>query len=513
MFDICIIGGGVAGLMLAHSLPSSMSIAILTKEDPFTSNTALAQGGIAASLAPYDSPSTHAVDTILATANHAHPEPVDILVQEGKVLLEKLMSQGLPFDTLLSGAPDLGQEAAHTQRRILHAGGDQTGKMLMQYLLKQTQEKVTRLPFHTVLQLKLHDGRCTGVIVSDKHGRRRTINAQQIVLATGGIGQLYSQTSNSAVATGDGLSLAYHAGAVLEDLEFVQFHPTIFTLNGNSCGLISEAVRGEGALLVNQDGKRVMKDVHPLLELAPRDIVARVIEWHWQKNDPVFLDARHIFRFDHKFPSIFANCISHGVNPLHDLLPVRPGAHFHMGGVQTNDVGETSVAQLYAIGEVASTGVHGANRLASNSLLEGLVFAHRLAKRIEENVIRASTKHSLQVDSLLLNQSIFTDMPLWMTEQVGIIRTGTGLQGFVNDYPLLPLNLANYTNQEISYIHRYTASSLIATSALLRTESRGGHYRHDYPSATDEWTGKVIEQSIHGVSISTRKIERKETVK
>ncbi len=513
MFDICIVGGGVAGLMLAHSLPSSMSIAILTKEDPLTSNTALAQGGIAASLAPFDSPSTHAVDTMLATANHAHLERVDILVQEGKILVEKLMSQGLPFDMTTSGAPNLGQEAAHTHRRILHAGGDQTGKMLMQYLLKHTQEKVTRLPFHTVLQLQLQEGRCTGVIVGDEHGRRHEIQARHIVLATGGIGQLYSQTSNSSVATGDGLSLAYHAGAVLEDLEFVQFHPTIFTLKGKSCGLISEAVRGEGAFLVNQDGQRVMKDVHPLLELAPRDIVARVIEWHWQKNDPVFLDARHIYRFDQKFPSIFANCLSHGLNPLHELLPVRPGTHFHMGGVKTNDVGETSVSQLYAIGEIASTGVHGANRLASNSLLEGLVFAQRLAKRIQGKVIRQVNKHSIRINSKLLNQHKFTDMQLRMTEQVGIIRTEKGLNAFVNDFPLHPLNLAEYTNQEIPFIHRYTASSLIAKSALLRTESRGGHYRHDYPTSSDEWTGKVIEQSIQGVSIGTRKIERKETVK
>lgn len=513
MFDICIIGGGVAGLMLAHSLPSSMSIAILTKEDPFTSNTALAQGGIAASLAPYDSPSRHAVDTMLATANHAHSERVDILVQEGKMLVEKLMSQGLPFDTTTNGNPNLGQEAAHTQRRILHAGGDQTGKMLMQYLLKHTKEKVTRLPFHAVLQLQVNEGRCTGVIVSDEHGNRHFIQARHVVLATGGIGQLYSQTSNSSVATGDGLSLAYHAGAVLEDLEFVQFHPTIFTLNGKSCGLISEAVRGEGAFLVNQDGERVMKDVHPLLELAPRDIVARVIEWHWQKGDPVYLDARHIYRFDQKFPSIYANCLSHGINPFHELLPVRPGAHFHMGGVKTNDVGDTSVCQLYAIGEVASTGVHGANRLASNSLLEGLVFAHRLAKRLEEKVTHQGYKHSIQVNSKLMNPGHVTDMQLRMTEQVGIIRTSTGLNTFVNDFPLHPLNLTDYTNQEINYIHRYTASSLIAKSALLRTESRGGHYRHDYPSSSDEWTGKVIEQSIHGVSISTRKIESKETVK
>lgn len=512
MFDICIIGGGVAGLMLAHSLPASMSIAILTKENPFTSNTALAQGGIAASLAPYDSPETHAVDTILATADHAHYTRVELLVHEGKVLIERLMAQGLPFDANSHGLPELGQEAAHTQRRILHAGGDQTGKMLMHYLLEQTQEKVTRLPFHTVLQLQIADGQCTGAFVSDSNGHKHLIKARHVVLATGGIGQLYSQTSNSPVATGDGLSLAYHAGAILEDLEFVQFHPTIFTLNGKSCGLISEAVRGEGAFLVNQDGIRVMKDIHPLMELAPRDIVARVIEWHWQKNDPVYLDARHIYRFDKKFPSIYANCMSYGVNPLHELLPVRPGAHFHMGGVQTNDVGETSIPQLYAIGEVASTGVHGANRLASNSLLEGLVFAERLAKRLQENVIRSGIQLDEEVDCSFIQVCPAT-MQLRMTEQVGIIRTGNGLADFIQEFPLSRLNLANYTKEEIQLIHRYTASSLIAKSAFHRTESRGGHYRHDYPTSADSWTGKVIERSFQGVSTRLREIESKETVK
>lgn len=512
MFDICIIGGGVAGLMLAHSLPDSMSIAILTKEDPFTSNTALAQGGIAASLAPYDSPSTHAIDTMFATADHAHHQRVELMVNEGKVLIEKLMSQGLPFDANALGLPELGQEAAHTHRRILHAGGDQTGKMLMNYLLKLTQEKVTRFPFHIVLKLQMEDGRCTGALVSNQQGQQHLINANHIVLATGGIGQLYSQTSNSPIATGDGLSLAYHAGAILEDLEFVQFHPTIFTLNGKSCGLISEAVRGEGAFLVNQDGIRVMKDVHPLLELAPRDIVARVIEWHWQKNDPIYLDARHIHQFEMKFPSIYANCLRHGVNPLHDLMPVRPGAHFHMGGVQTNDVGETSIPQLYAIGEVASTGVHGANRLASNSLLEGLVFAERLAKRLEENVIRSITPFINDIDSSFIQFSTGT-MQLRMTEQVGIIRNGVGLSDFIQEFPLYPRKLEEYSIEVIQQIHRYTTSSLIAHSAFLRTESRGGHYRQDYPAVSEDWTGKIIEQSINGTSINTRKIERKETVK
>ena len=512
MYDVCIIGGGVAGLMLAHSLPSSMRIAILTKNHSNISNTALAQGGIAASLSSYDSPTKHAADTMEATANHAHGERVDILVNEGKRLIEQLMAHGLPFDSTKDGFPELGQEAAHSQRRILHAGGDQTGKMLMQYLLEQTEGKVTRLPFHAVLECIISDGSCTGVIVSDHSGQKHTISATHVVLATGGIGQLFSQTSNSPVATGDGLSLAYHAGAILEDLEFVQFHPTIFTLKGKSCGLISEAVRGESAILVNQDGLRIMEDVHPLAELAPRDIVARAIEWHWQKNDPIYLDARHIHRFEHKFPTIYANCMKHSVNPLHDLLPVRPGAHFHMGGVRTNDTGATSIQNLYAIGEVASTGVHGANRLASNSLLEGLVFASRLAKTLggwdKKNEINQPLETGFQALHLNLE-----DMRRRMTEQVGILREGAGLHAFVTDHPLRTFRLSDYTAQDIKHIHRYTACSLIAKSADLRTESRGGHYRHDYPMSNDDWTGKVIELSIHGITLQTRKIESKETVK
>jgi L-aspartate oxidase len=512
MYDVCIIGGGVAGLMLAHSLPSSMRIAILTKDHSNISNTALAQGGIAASLSSSDSPSNHAVDTMEATANHAHGERVDILVSEGKRLVEQMMTSGLPFDSTKDGFPDLGQEAAHTKRRILHAGGDQTGKMLMQFLLEQTEGKVTRLPFHAVLECVISNGSCTGVIVSDHFGQKQTISATHVVLATGGIGQLYSQTSNSPVATGDGLSLAYHAGAILEDLEFVQFHPTIFTMKGKSCGLISEAVRGEGAFLVNQDGLRIMEDVHPMAELAPRDIVARAIEWHWQKNDPVYLDARHIQRFEHKFPSIYANCLKHGVNPLLDLLPVRPGAHFHMGGVKTNDTGATSIKNLYAIGEVASTGVHGANRLASNSLLEGLVFATRLAKTLigwdktyEQNPLLKTGLQALDLN--------IKDMQLRMTEQVGILREGTGLNAFVADHPLRTFKLSDYTAQDVQLIHRYTACSLIGKSAVLRTESRGGHYRTDFPITNDDWTGKVIELSIDGIALQTREIESKETVK
>ena len=511
MIDICIVGGGAAGLMLAHSLPPSLSVAVLTKEDLSSGNTALAQGGIAASIGPGDHPAYHVADTLSAAANHADPKRVEVLVREGQTLIERLLLQGLPFDANDEGLPMLGQEAAHGTRRIVHAGGDQTGKMLQQYLLSKTENRVKRLPYSAVLELIITEGQCTGVCVEDACGKRSVIHAQHIVLATGGIGQLFSQTSNSAVATGDGLSLAFHAGAVLEDLEFVQFHPTVFTVDGKSCGLISEAVRGEGAWLVDSAGQRIMADVHPLLELAPRDIVARAIEWHWQKKGPVFLDARHLENFKVKFPSIYRNCRNHHINPEKQMIPVRPGAHFHMGGVQTNEWGETTVPRLYAIGEIASTGVHGANRLASNSLLESLVFAKRLADKIQTYGF-SHEKESVELTEPMKKFSLPRDLQLRMTEQVGILRKAEELKQFITDFPLLRFDLQQYSGEQIKEIHRYTASSLIAQAALFRDESRGAHYRIDAPQASEEWTGKTIQLSANGMSIGKRKLQQKETV-
>ncbi|MGM0898593.1 MAG: L-aspartate oxidase [Bacillota bacterium] len=518
MFDVCIIGGGVAGLMLARSLPDSYSIAVVTKEDAGTGNTSLAQGGIAASLSFDDRPESHATDTMLASAGHADAERVEILVHEGLEIMESLLAQGLPFDAEEGGKPALGMEGAHSKRRILHAGGDQTGKMLMRYLMEATSGKITRFAFHQALELIVENGRSTGVLVSDGFGKRSIIHAHHVVLATGGIGQLYSQTSNSSVSTGDGLSLAYHAGAILEDLEFVQFHPTVLTINGQSCGLLSEAVRGEGAFLVDKSGGRIMDGIHPLMELAPRDIVARAIEWHWQKDGPVFLDARHLSDFGQHFPSIYENCRRHGIDPAQELLPVRPGAHFHMGGVKTDSCGATSVQGLYAIGEVASTGVHGANRLASNSLLEGLVFAKRLARYIAQMEIRQSAQpgNFKPVQAKKANpyfEPLHIDgLKNKMTRMAGILRDPEELAAFLEAHPLRPAELRDYPDRLISQIHRSTASSLIATAALLRQESRGGHYRIDLPGPMEEWAGKVIELSKDGAAIRERKIKSKETV-
>lgn len=516
MFDVCILGGGVAGLMLARSLPDHYSIAVITKTDAGTGNTSLAQGGIAASLSFDDRPESHATDTLLASADHADAERVEILATEGSAILKHLMAQGLPFDADEFGLPKLGMEGAHSKRRIVHAGGDQSGKLLMQYLREETSAKITRFVFHQALELMIGNGRCTGVLVSDRSGKRSVIKARHTVLATGGIGQLYRETSNSSVAAGDGLSLAYHAGAVLEDLEFVQFHPTVLTLGGKSCGLISEAVRGEGALLVNKDGKRIMEAIHPLLELAPRDVVARAIERHWQNEGPVYLDARKISNFKERFPSIYENCRNHAIEPTEELLPVRPGAHFHMGGVRTDSYGQTSIPGLYAVGEVACTGVHGANRLASNSLLEGLVFAARLAEWIgrepgrpgintsspQAGKMASSTTYFQGVDENQLKRN--------MTETAGILRAPEALANFLQAYPLKAYALKDYPDHVIAQIHRQTASSLIAVAALLRQESRGGHYRVDAPEPKAEWAGKVIGISKSGTHLSRRKTMIKE---
>ncbi len=504
--------------MLARSLPDTYSIAVVTKEEAEKSNTALAQGGIAACLSAVDRPEFHARDTLLAAADHADAERVDILVQEGATIIGSLLEEGLPFDAAEQGLPALGMEGAHSERRILHAGGDQTGKMLMRFLMEESAGKMMRFAFHSALELVVEEGRCSGVLVSDQSGNRSVINARHVVLATGGIGQLYKETSNSSVATGDGLSLAYHAGAILEDLEFVQFHPTVLTIKGQSCGLVSEAVRGEGALLIDQQGRRIMEDVHLLLELAPRDVVARTIEWHWQQFGPVFLDARHVLDFEERFPSIHKNCRTYGVDPATDLLPVRPGAHFHMGGVQTDSYGATSVPGLFAIGEVASTGVHGANRLASNSLLEGLVFGKRLADHIaRETAVEPEKTQDPAIIQSNQNEPFNelyseAEMKEKMTRIAGIIRDPDELKRFINAHPLRTHTLSDYPTHIISQIHRVTANGLIATAALLREESRGGHYRIDFPGPEDAWTGKVIELSKSGAAIRERKTTIKETV-
>src|SRR5215208_4630926 len=377
-----IIGSGVAGLHTAWRASERDDVTVLTKRSLFDSATAYAQGGIAAALGAGDSPELHRKDTLAAGAALCDAAAVEVLVEEGPARVRELQTAGARFDLGTDGKLQLGKEAAHSRNRIVHAHGDQTGAEVARALSVRVRESERVAVFEKtrVLDLIVDRGRCVGVRASVA-GRAVEIIADATVLATGGCGQVYRYTTNPVVATGDGYAIAHRAGVKLADMEFVQFHPTALDTPENPLALISEAVRGEGAVLLNDDGTRFMVKRHRLAELAPRDVVAREIYRELQKGSRVFLDARKLgTSFKTRFPGIFALCMARGINPSRDLIPVIPAAHYMMGGIVTDLAGRSSMDRLYACGEVSRTGVHGANRLASNSLLEGLVFAERVAR-------------------------------------------------------------------------------------------------------------------------------------
>src|SRR3954470_19475257 len=376
-----IIGSGVAGLHTAWRASQTDDVLIVTKRSLFDSATAYAQGGIAAALGAGDSPELHRKDTLAAGGALCDAAAVEVLVEEGPTRARELQTAGAQFDLGSDGKLKLGREAAHSRHRIVHAHGDQTGAEVARTLSARVQEapRVRVLETTRVLDLIVEGGVCFGARASVA-GKAVEIIADATVLATGGCGQVYRYTTNPQVATGDGFAIAHRAGARLADMEFVQFHPTALDTPENPLALISEAVRGEGATLVNSKGVRFMKGRHRLAELAPRDVVARAI-FKERRSGPVYLDARKLGKaFVKRFPGIFALCQARGIDPRKDLIPVTPAAHYMMGGVVTDLCGQSSVERLYAAGELARTGVHGANRLASNSLLEGLVFAERVAR-------------------------------------------------------------------------------------------------------------------------------------
>src|SRR5829696_2829622 len=376
-----IIGSGVAGLHTAWRA-SQTDVVLVTKRSLFDSATAYAQGGIAAALGAGDSPELHRKDTLAAGAALCDAAAVKVLVEEGPARVRELQTAGARFDLGSDGKLKLGKEAAHSRHRIVHAHGDQTGAEVARTLSERVQESERVAVFEKtrVLDLIVEGGHCCGVRASVA-GVPTEIIADATVLATGGCGQVYRYTTNPVVATGDGFAVAHRAGVKLADMEFVQFHPTALDTPENPLALVSEAVRGEGAVLLNADGKRFMRDRHRLAELAPRDVVAREIFREQAGGRKVYLDARKLgTKFRKRFPGIFALCKARGIDPSRQLIPVTPAAHYMMGGVVVDLTGHSSLARLYACGEVSRTGVHGANRLASNSLLEGLVFAERVAR-------------------------------------------------------------------------------------------------------------------------------------
>src|SRR3954462_3706951 len=367
-----VVGSGVAGLHTAWRASADGEVMVLTKRSLCDRATAYAQGGIAAALGAGDSPELHRQDTLAAGAALCDAAAVEVLVEEGPARVRELATAGAHFDLEPGGNFKLGREAAHSRRRIVHAHGDQTGAEVARTLIKRVKEseRIQVLEKARILDLIVEDGVVFGVRAAVA-GKAVEIIADATVLATGGCGQVYRYTTNPVVAIGDGFAIAHRAGVTLADMEFVQFHPTALDTPENPLALVSEAVRGEGAVLVNDRGERFMKKVHPLAELAPRDVVARAI-FREQKHGTVYLDARKLGpRFAKRFPGIFALCGARGIDPRRDLIPVTPAAHYMMGGVVTDLNGHSSAPRLYAVGEVARTGVHGANRLASNSLLEG----------------------------------------------------------------------------------------------------------------------------------------------
>ena len=511
VYDYIIIGSGIAGLYTALLAQQHGRVLILTKGSVDDSNTRYAQGGIAAAVGADDSPRLHFQDTMTAGAGLCDPEAVRILTEEAPDRVNDLIRFGVPFDTI-HGEVALTQEAAHSARRILHAGGDATGEHIELTLSGLARlRNITILEFSQATQLLCEKGVATGVEAMDT----RTHSLQQyegrnIILATGGAGRLFKFTTNPEVATGDGVALAYRAGAAVTNMEFFQFHPTALTLPGVPTFLISEAVRGEGGYLRNVHGERFMDKYHFQAELAPRDIVSRAIwdQLHQTKTDHVYLDVTHLpaQTVTTRFPQIFRFCLSHGLDLTKDLIPVAPAAHYMMGGVKTNTWGETTIPHFYACGECACTGVHGANRLASNSLMEVLVFGKRV---IQQSLADAPTKVPVITPTDRLKHMPLTpDAPpseleptlaglqdlLW--SQVGILRSGEALQEAERTLERWQTGLASPSDRgshELANI--VLISRLMATGALAREESRGAHYRTDFPTPQEHWLRHIVFRS------------------
>jgi L-aspartate oxidase len=492
-----VVGSGVAGLHTAWRASLHGEVHVLTKRSLFDSATAYAQGGIAAALGAGDSPELHRQDTLAAGAALCDAAAVQVLVEEGPARVRELHTAGADFDLEPTGEFKLGLEAAHSAKRIVHAHGDQTGAEVARTLIARVRESraVHVLEKTRVLDLIVEDERCCGVRASVA-GRATEIIADATVLATGGCGQVYRYTTNPVVATGDGFAIAHRAGVRLADMEFVQFHPTALDTPENPLALISEAVRGEGAVLVDENGERFMLKRHKLAELAPRDVVARGIFREQQSGHRTYLDARSLRSgFRSRFPGIFALCMARGIDPRSALIPVTPAAHYMMGGIVTDLRGRSSMPRLYACGEVSRTGVHGANRLASNSLLEGLVFAERVARDLAEtpDLVDPPEAEAWDVPPLAdrgAAQVAAERVRTLMWNHAGIARTAKGLRSCIAALEDLHARLPEGATEEANMA---LTARLIAEAALLRKESRGGHFRSDFPRAKRRWKGKHIE--------------------
>lgn len=502
--DFLVIGGGIAGLFTALKASRYGEVTLLVKTNLTESNTGLAQGGIAAAVHEEDSPFLHLEDTLQAGAGLCNIEAVDVLVREGPLRVKELMEMGASFD-MKDGSISLTREGAHSKPRILHAA-DATGEAIRSALVKKCEEnrdiKIRENIFLIDILADAEKKEAYGALVYDiKEGKNLIYAARAVIIATGGAGQLYKYTTNPRVATGDGMAAAFRAGCSLSDLEFIQFHPTVLFSQDNQRFLISEAVRGEGGVLFNHKGEAFMERYHPLRDLAPRDVVSRAIlnEMIKEGTDYVYLDMRLIPNVKDRFPNIYRTLQEKGIDLTREMVPVSPAAHYTMGGILTDTEGQTGIYGLYACGETACTGVHGANRLASNSLLEGIVFGQRIVDNAEEIMYR----RQINIDEIM--SSCRDDMVFKpaargiepqeakkllqevMWEKVGIIRNEAGLKDAHRRVNELYQNLVKGDNiiEYYEIINMLTVAHIVILAALWRKESRGGHYRSDYPERDD----------------------------
>ncbi|WP_309050125.1 L-aspartate oxidase [Streptomyces sp.] len=510
--DVVVVGSGVAGLTAAlRCTAAGLRTVVVTKANLDDGSTRWAQGGIAAALGEGDTPAQHRDDTLVAGAGLCDEEAVRLLVTEGPDAVRRLIETGADFDRTAGGEIALTREGGHHRRRIAHAGGDATGAEISRALVEAIRDRGVRFIEHAlVLDLLTDaDGRTAGVTLhvmgEGQHDGVGAVHAPAVVLATGGMGQVFSATTNPGVSTGDGVALALRAGAEVSDLEFVQFHPTVLFLGAGSEGqqpLVSEAVRGEGAHLVDADGVRFMLGQHELAELAPRDIVAKAITRRMLERgaDHMYLDARHFgaAMWAERFPTILAACRAHGIDPVTEPIPVAPAAHYASGGVRTDLSGRTTVPGLYACGEVACTGVHGANRLASNSLLEGLVFAERIAEDIAARAPRAAgapVPHPAPVTLPLPVAGARTRIQRVMTAGAGVLRSAESLREAAEALDALHEDaLAGGTDDSKAAapgVEAWETTNLLCVARVLvaaarrREETRGCHWREDHPERDD----------------------------
>ncbi|MBM3748734.1 MAG: L-aspartate oxidase [Acidobacteria bacterium] len=505
--DFLVVGAGVAGLRAAIELAKAGRVLVVAKDSLRESSSEYAQGGIAAAVGEGDAVALHEQDTLAAGDGLCDTEAVQTLVREGPVAIQELIEWGAEFDR--EGARlALGREGAHSRRRILHAHGDSTGREIARALHRKAASlaNVELRSFAAVTDLLLaEDGSVAGVAVCDgsTHSHAQ-LRARGVLLATGGMGRVYAHSTNPEVATGDGVAAAWRAGAALSDLEFVQFHPTVLAVEGAGGFLLSEALRGEGAWLRGADGERFMTRYHEMAELAPRDVVSRAIVTEMERTgaEHVWLDLRRLEAdfVRRRFPRIYETCLKHGVDLTKDPAPVRPAAHYAMGGVHTDLHGRTSLPRLYAAGEVAAAGVHGANRLASNSLLEGLVFGARAGRAMRELAGAPAAPPAPPAEPLFPELSE-EELRALSWRHCGIVRSGEGLAEVcrrLEATPLRPNAKPNRAMFELRSLH--TLAWLIARCALARRESRGAHFRTDCPESRPEFQKHSLIQKGHEVT-------------